>query len=96
MAISKANGREYESRREKGYRPDKRPYKPTPYPKGYDRLGQPNTCGFRDPETGKECPEPNFEHYVRCEHHQTLHEEELERKGLIDRDRLRRYNEWLL
>ena len=76
MAISKRTGREYQSRREMGYRPQKRGYKLERYPKGYDRLGQPTICGVIDPETGKECPEPNWEHYVRCEYHQTLADEQ--------------------
>ena len=81
MAISKRTGREYISRREKGVRPQKQAHKPMRYPKGFDRLGQPNTCGIIDPATGVECPEPNVESCVRCELHQQLHEEELSRRS---------------
>lgn len=87
MARSKRTGKEYESRREKGYRPDKRPYKPTKYPKGFDKLGQPTTCGVEDKVTGKECPKPVAELRHRCEYHQELHErklrEESQRRGLV-------------
>ena len=85
MAISKATGREYESRREKGYKADKWAYRVARYPKGFDRWGQPNTCGIVDPTTGKECPEPNVESCVRCELHQELHEEELSRRSRRNR-----------
>ena len=79
MAISKSSGREYESRRERGTRPDKRPYKPTRYPNGYDRWGQPTICGVIDDETGKECRDPVAELRHRCQYHQALHEEYLAR-----------------
>ena len=79
MARSKRTGREYESRREKGYRPDKRDYKPERYPDGFDRWGQPTTCGVIDPETGKECPELRWEHHARCEYHQRLADEQWSR-----------------
>ena len=79
MAISKTSGQEYESRREKGYRPDKRPYKPTRYPKGFDRWGQPTICGVIDEETGDECRDPVAELRHRCEYHQALHEQEQSR-----------------
>ena len=75
MAISKSSGREYESRRERGTRPDKRPYKPARYPAGFDSLGQPAICGVIDPETGKECRDPVENLRYRCEYHQALHEQ---------------------
>ena len=84
MATSKSSGREYESRRERGTRPDKRAYKPTRYPKGFDRWGQPTTCGVIDEATGKECPDPVEELRQRCESHQTLHEERLSEPEQVD------------
>ncbi len=72
MAISKRSGREYQSRRERGYQKpnSKRRRGRQRYPKGYDRWGQPNTCGVIDPVTGRECPRPNAEGRCRCESHQ--------------------------
>lgn len=85
MATSKSTGREYESRREKGYRSDKRPYKPTRYPKGFDRWGQPNICGVFDTDTGNECRDPISEGFGRrCEYHQALHREKLSRTDQPD------------
>ena len=84
MAISKSSGREYESRRDRGTRPDKRPYKVTPYPRGFDRWGQPIICGVIDQETGKECRDPVVELRHRCEYHQALHEQEQSRPEQLD------------
>ena len=84
MAISRSSGREYESRRERGTRPDKRAFKPTRYPAGFDSLGQPTNCGVIDPETGKECRERVAELRHRCEHHQALHEEKLSAPEQVD------------
>jgi hypothetical protein len=75
MAISRKSGWEYESRRERGTRPDKRPYKPARYPAGFDRWGQPTICGVIDEFTGKECRDPVEELRHRCPHHQARHEE---------------------
>lgn len=74
MAISKKTGREYQSRKERGYGPAKRRYKAQKYPKGFDRLGQPNTCGVTDERTGKACPDSVVEPYRRCQYHQDLAE----------------------
>lgn len=91
MAISKANGREYESRRERGYKPQKRAYKAEKYPKGYDRWGVPLICGHIDPETGEECPKPRGDYHQRCDYHQELHEKELQGYDLMNRADLWRY-----
>ena len=77
MAISKATGREYESRREKGYKPDKRAYLVARYPKGFDRWGQPTICGVIDGATGEECREPVVELRHRCVYHQAVREEQV-------------------
>ncbi len=75
MAISKKSGREYQSRRDRGYGPAKRRYKAQKYQKGLDRLGQPNTCGVLDPATGDECPRPIADTWARCAYHQSLWEQ---------------------
>lgn len=78
MATSKKTGREYRSRRDRGYTAAKRTYKPTRYPKGFDRWGQPVTCGVRDAE-GKECRARVVGAGPRCEYHEQVHES---RRGL--------------
>lgn len=55
MATSRKTGREYQSRREREYKPVERTYKPTKYPQGFDTWGQPIICGVRDAD-GNECP----------------------------------------
>lgn len=73
MAISKKTGREYQSRCDRGYAAAQLTYKPTRYPKGFDRWGQPITCGVRD-EDGNECRRRVVGIDPRCEYHQRLHE----------------------
>ena len=48
MAFSNKQGREYQSRRERGYRTTK-------FPKGYDKWGMPIICGLIDAD-GNERP----------------------------------------
>ena len=68
MAFSSKDG--FHSRRKRGY-------KPTKYPKGWDRRGMPIICGIVD-EDGNECLNESF--YGRCD----MHREEQHRKlGLI-------------
>ena len=67
MAFSNKQGREYQSRRERGY-------KPTKYSKGYDRWGMPIICGLIDAD-GNECLTKTFS-YGLCDKHQ----EERDRK----------------
>ena len=59
MAYSKKTGREYQSRRERGYRVTK-------YPKGYDRWGMPTICGLIDAD-GNECLNDSI--YGLCDDH---------------------------
>ncbi len=75
MAKSKKTGREYQSRKERGYQPEKRRYEKRTFSSKYDKWGQPITCGVIDNDTGIECPrrsDPPFRY--RCEYHQELYE----------------------
>lgn len=74
MAISKKTGRQYQSRKERGYGPAKRRFKAQRYPKGFDRWGQPTICGVVDEGSGKACPDPVVEPHRRCQYHQDLSE----------------------
>ena len=67
MAFSYKQGREYQSRRERGYRTTK-------FPKGYDRWGMPIICGLIDAD-GTECLNKTSS-YGLCDEHQ----EERDRK----------------
>ncbi|MFP3882939.1 MAG: hypothetical protein ACLFRT_15340 [Actinomycetota bacterium] len=75
MAISKKTGREYQSRRERGYKPSRRSARRVKFPKRYDRWGQPAICGVIDPDTGKECDQPSASPACRCEYHEELAQE---------------------
>jgi hypothetical protein len=68
MAYSKKTGREYQSRRERGYRIPKSP-------KGYDRLWMPTVCGLIDAD-GNECLNDSV--YGLCDEH---YEERMRRLG---------------
>ena len=74
MAFSYKQGREYQSRFERGYRTTK-------YSKGYDRWGMPIICGLRD-SNGNECLNKTSS-YGLCDKHQ----EERDRKLGRLRDR---------
>lgn len=66
MAFSNKQGREYQSRRERGHRTTK-------FPKGYDRRSMPIICGLIDAD-GNECPNKTSS-YGLCDEHK---EEEIE------------------
>ena len=69
MAFSRKQGREYRSRRERGYRTTK-------FPAGYDRWGMPIICGYIDAD-GNECLEKTSSYGLCDEHRQ-------ERRRMLD------------